>query len=284
VTAVVERTELLVPAPAEALANLLEVELPDLEGAGLPLLWHWFYLLERPRQADLGEDGHPRRNGIPAPPGPGMRRMWAGGSTRALGPLRCGEPATRRSTVVSTQEKSGRSGSLTFVTVGQQIFQRGELVVDERQDIVYLPTRPQPQGDAAEQRTEAPGAASAGAGSWTIDVTPSLLFRFSALTYNAHRIHYDHDYSRQVEGYPGLLTHGPLQILAMSESARADGKLKGDLLSCEYRLLAPLFAHQGLTARIGYEGEAAQATVTDLTGRQTARATITATNIDKERG
>jgi len=280
-TAVVERTELLGPAPAEALANLLEVELPDLESAGLPLLWHWIYLLERPRQADLGDDGHPRRNGIPAPPGPGMRRMWAGGTTRALGPLRCGEPATRRSTVVSTEEKTGRSGSLTFVTVGQQVFQRGELVVDERQDIVYLPGGPQRQGDEAEQRTE-PAAASAGARGWTIDVTPSLLFRFSALTYNAHRIHYDHDYSRKVEGYPGLVTHGPLQVLAMSEQARADGRLKGDLLSCEFRLLAPLFDHQGLTARISYEGDAAQATVTDLTGRQTARATITATNIDKE--
>ena len=119
-------------------------------------------------------------------------------------------------------------------------------------------------------------------GGWTIDVTPSLLFRFSALTYNAHRIHYDHDYSREVEGYPGLVTHGPLQVLAMSELARADGKLKGDLFSCEFRLLAPLFDHQGLTARVSYEGDAAQATVTDLSGRQTARATITATSIDKE--
>jgi 3-methylfumaryl-CoA hydratase len=94
---VTERTEMLLPGPALALGSLLDVPVPDLDhGAGLPLLWHWIYLLDRPAQADLGPDGHPLRGTVFAPPGPGRRRMWAGGQVRASGSLRCGELATRR--------------------------------------------------------------------------------------------------------------------------------------------------------------------------------------------
>ncbi|AUI59738.1 hypothetical protein [Amycolatopsis sp. BJA-103] len=110
-----EVAEVPQPGPAEALSSLLDVEMPDLEREGLPLLWHWFYLLDRPAQADLGPDGHPVRATTPAPPEPGRRRMWAGGRVRTLGPLRCGLPATRRTEVLSVQEKQGRTGRLTFV-------------------------------------------------------------------------------------------------------------------------------------------------------------------------
>ena len=96
-SAVSEQTEILVPGPAQALGALLDVPVPDLENEGLPLLWHWIYFLDRPAQADLGLDGHPVRGTVPAPPGPGLRRMWAGGRVRVSGTLRCGEPATRRS-------------------------------------------------------------------------------------------------------------------------------------------------------------------------------------------
>lgn len=136
----IEHTELIQPEPARALGALLDVPVPDFDaGEGLPLLWHWFYLLDRPAQADLGPDGHPVRNAVLEPPAPGRRRMWAGGRVRARGSLRCGEPATRRSAVLSTQDKQGRSGPLTFVTVGHQILQSGRIVVDEEQDIVYRP-------------------------------------------------------------------------------------------------------------------------------------------------
>jgi len=94
VSGVLERTELITPEPAVALAGLLDVPLPDLETAGLPLGWHWLHLLERPLQRDLGSDGHPVRNALPVPPGPGRRRMWAGGNIRSVGPLRVGAPAT----------------------------------------------------------------------------------------------------------------------------------------------------------------------------------------------
>ena len=242
-------SELIQRGPAEALAGLLGVPLP---ADALPLCWHWVYLLDRPAQADLGPDGHP------VSPQPGRRRMWAGGRVRSVAPLRFDEPAARRTTVLAGEDKQGRSGRLTFVTIGHQVFQRDELVVDERQDLVYRDpaTEPLSLEDGNEAASEA--------GDWSIDVTPPLLFRFSALTYNGHRIHYDRDYARDVEGYPGLVTHGPLQALAMAEAARARGRRP---TMSEYRLVAPLFDHQGLVAT----GE----TVRDLSGRQTARATLT---------
>jgi 3-methylfumaryl-CoA hydratase len=267
VSAAVERTELLAPGPAEALAALLDVPAPDDE---LPLLWHWLYLLERPAQADLGPDGHPSRGSIPAPPEPGRRRMFAGGRVRSLAPLRCGEPATHRTEVLSTQEKHGRSGRLTFVTVGQQIIQGGQAVIDERQDIVYRDMADTPVEPEPEAVTQPPDDSE-----WSIDVTPTLLFRFSALTYNGHRIHYDRDYARDIEGYPGLVTHGPLQALAMTEAARAAGAPIGAGTSCDYRLVAPLFEHQGLIVRATREDGEAHAAVRDITGHQTAHATIT---------
>jgi 3-methylfumaryl-CoA hydratase len=273
-----ERTEILDPVPAHALGDLLGVPVPDLAGgAGLPLLWHWVYLLERAPVADLGPDGHPVRGTLPVPPGPGLRRMWAGGRVRARGPLRCGEPATKRTRVLSVAEKDGRSGRLTFVTAGHQVRQRGEVVIDEEQDIVYR----EAAGTRSPGPAPAPLAAAgpevpAGTGEREIEISPVVLFRFSALTYNAHRIHYDRDFCRDVEGYPGLLTHGPLQAIAMAEAARAAvGPGAGDV-SFSYRLVSPLFGHQGLfvSATAGPDG----ATVTaarDRYGRQTATGTLT---------
>jgi 3-methylfumaryl-CoA hydratase len=269
---IAERTETLLPGPALALGALLDVPVPDLEnGAGLPLLWHWVYLLDRPAQADLGLDGHPVRGTVPAPPGPGRRRMWAGGHVRTAGPLRCGEPATRRSRVESVQDKQGRSGPLTFVVVHHQILQRESIVIDERQDIVYREAVT-PSGQATAPAGETPAIPPAD-GEWAIEVSPTLLFRFSALTYNAHRIHYDRDYARDVEGYPGLLTHGPLQALAMAEAARAAGWHDGDL-SFGYRLLSPLFDHQGMAVSAAREQDAIITAVRDLHGRETAAGTL----------
>lgn len=267
---VVERTELLTPGPAEALSGLLGVPMPD-AAAGLPLLWHWIYLLDRPAQADLGPDGHPIRNTVPEPPGPGRRRMWAGGRVRRRGNLVLGELATRRTKVVSVQEKSGRSGKLTFVTVGHQILQGDSIVVDERQDIVYRDavSTTSPRSELVADPAEVPLTP----GEWRIDVSPTLLFRFSALTYNGHRIHYDRDYAREVEGYPGLLVHGPLQALAMAEAARTLGHT-GDQVF-DYRLQSPLFDHQGMIVAASADDDATTTTVRDATGRQTATGSIT---------
>jgi 3-methylfumaryl-CoA hydratase len=264
---VIERSEVLLPGPAQALGGLLDVPVPDLLGdAGLPLLWHWVYLLERPAQADLGPDGHPIRGTVPEPPGPGRRRMWVGGRVRATGALRCGQLATRRTSVLSVQEKHGRSGPLTFVVVGHQIWQDGRLLVDEQQDIVYREAV-SPAGQPPPPSEEGPVLPPAD-GEWAIATSSTLLFRFSALTYNAHRIHYDRDYARDVEGYPGLLTHGPLQTLAMAEAARAAG-CHGDQYF-EYRLIAPLFDYQGMVVKASREDDATATTVRDNYGRKTA--------------
>ena len=274
-----ERTEIPQPEPAFALADLLGVPAPELD-AGLPPLWHWVYLLDRPALADLGPDGHPVRGALPAPPGPGRRRMWAGGRVAVTGPLRCGEPATKRTRVLAVTEKHGRSGQLTFVTVGVQVLQRGAVVVAEEQDIVYRDAA----GGAGAASPTAPAASpaapvvQAGQGEREIGISPALLFRFSALTYNAHRIHYDRDYCRDVEGYPGLLTHGPLQALAMAEAARAVGSTRGRTgdVSFAYRLVSPLFDDQGLivSAVQGTDGTTVTA-ARDRYGRQTATGTFT---------
>ena len=283
---VAERSELLLSGPAFALSGLLGVPMPDLEhGQGLPLLWHWVYLLDRPAQADLGPDGHPVRAPGPAPPEPGRRRMWAGGRVRATGPLICGETATRRSSVLSVEQKQGRSGPLTFVVVRHEVLQHGRVVIDEQQDIVYRDPPPSPaaavpvvEGPVVECPVVEGPVVPAGADEWAIDVTPTLLFRFSALTYNAHRIHYDRDYAREAEGYPGLLTHGPLQALAMAEAARAlehrAQPREYRAQSLQYRLTSPLFDHQGMVVRAVRDQDVTTTAVRDLRGRQTASATL----------
>jgi 3-methylfumaryl-CoA hydratase len=270
-TELIEHTELVIPEPAIALSRLLGVPAPRLDaGEGLPLTWHWVYLLDRPAEADLGRDGHPVRGAIPAPPGPGRRRMWAGGRVTSIAPLLVGEVTTRRTRVLSTTDKVGRTGRLTFVTVGHEITQNGQLKVEERQDLVYRDDVTGSPPAAATTDTSDPVPAAPD--EWRIDVTPTLLFRFSALTYNGHRIHYDRDYAREVEGYAGLLTHGPLQAMAMAEAARAAGLQRPAGTALEYRLVSPLLDHQGLVARARPNGETS---VRDLWGRETARGTLT---------
>ncbi|MGV1008062.1 MAG: FAS1-like dehydratase domain-containing protein [Dermatophilaceae bacterium] len=273
----IERTEVLVPGPARALAGLLGVRLPDVAGAdGLPLLWHWIYLLERPDQADLGPDGHPARGGIPVPPGPGRRRMWAAGRVVTSGRLRCDEPATRHTRVLNSTDKQGRTGPMTFVKIGHEIMQRGRVVISEEQDIVYRAAAPAdgapaPAGDSdAESVDPAPTAP----GDWEVDVSPTLLFRYSALTYNAHRIHYDRDFCRDVEGYPGLLVHGPLQATLMAEAARRHGVDTTSAVQFDYRLLSPLLDHQGLVVSATPADDGWATAVRDRSGRQTATGTL----------
>lgn len=257
------RTEYLIPGPAEGLAGLLGVPLPDLEGEGLPALWHWIYLLDRPAQADLGPDGHPARGAVATPPAPGMRRMWASGRVRTLGPLRTGAEATRTSYVLETKDKTGKTGAMTFVTVRHEVCQLGRLVVEEDQHIVYRqPPPPAPPPAAGDEPAAHAASRSAGGPSpvtpeqpvaadltWSIETAPTLLARYSALTYNGHRIHYDRDFARDVEGYPGLLVHGPLQAMCMAEAAR---RLHGGAVvpvEFDYRLVSPLFDGDGMTVR-----------------------------------
>jgi len=258
------RTELITLEPAEALAGMLDIDAPS-AGDELPALWHWIYLLERRRQSDLGPDGHPR-HGIPAPPGPGRLRMFAGGRVSMHTPLRFRQPATRTTRVIRTVEKEGKSGLLTFVTVRSDIEQGGRLAIADEQDIVYRAPGSTLPAKSNTAETPAP------MGSLALDVDSVVLFRFSALTYNAHRIHYDSAYAAQ-EGYPGLVVHGPLQALMMGELIRRSGvPLVGQEFA--YRLVAPMFGEQRLTAALNPEETGVSAQVRDATGRVTATSTL----------
>ena len=183
------------------MAATLGVEVPD----RLPPLWHWMLFQHWVPPAGLGPDGHPARGGFLPPVHDLPRRMWAGGRLRLLAPLRAGDPVSRTSTILSVSEKQGGSGRLVFVTVQHRIEGPAGLAIEEEQDIVYR--------GADGAAVKAAPAAEPWPDELSAQVTPDpvLLFRYSALTGNGHRIHYDTDYAQAVEGYPGLVVHGPLQ-------------------------------------------------------------------------
>ena len=265
------RTELITPGPAEALAGLLDIPVPPLQDSDfLPPLWHWIYLLEKSPQRNLGHDGHPT-HGIPAPPGPGRLRMFAGGRVTTYSQLRFGAEATRTARVVSTLEKEGKSGALTFVKVAITFEQEGKLVLREEQDIVYraASSRLQIQETVVDQ---VPEPLLEQKGQLEMVVDPMVLFRFSALTYNAHRIHYDSAYAVE-EGYPGLVVHGPMQALLMGECLR---RAEVAMVNQEfaYRLVAPTYGEQRLVINSYVEGKGFVARVQDGVGRVTATATL----------
>lgn len=189
-------------APVRMLRATLDLA-PDDGVAELPPLWHWLYFLPSARQSELGPDGHPRRGGF-LPPVPLPRRMWAGGQLEFFSPLKVGDAIRRVSTIDDVKFKSGRTGELCFVRVRHEVSSPRGLALREFHDIVY---RPDPVPGAAEPAYE-PAPESVTAQRVVPDDT--LLFRYSALTFNGHRIHYDRRYVTQVEGYPGLVVHGPL--------------------------------------------------------------------------
>ncbi len=192
-------------APLRALtATLDRDDAPQETGAAIPPLWHWLYFLPAAPQSQLGTDGHPQRGGF-LPPVPLPRRMWAGSQLHFHQPLRVGQSIVRTSRIADVRLKEGRTGPLVFVNVDHRIEADGALAIEERHDIVYR-DMPAP-GEAAPPPVLATTDAT-----WSRRIAPDdvLLFRYSALTFNGHRIHYDRRYVTEVEGYPGLVVHGPL--------------------------------------------------------------------------
>jgi itaconyl-CoA hydratase/mesaconyl-C4 CoA hydratase len=170
-------------------------------GAPLPPLWHWAFFQEPVTADELGPDGHPALGGF-LPPAHNRNRMWAGSRIEFYQPLKVEADVTCVSTILNIEEKHGRTGSLLFVTVRHEYFQDGQRALQDEQDIVYRePTPPKPGGSEAVPE-----------GQWQepVEPTPTLLFRYSAVTFNGHRIHYDWPYVTETEGYPGLVVHGPL--------------------------------------------------------------------------
>jgi 3-methylfumaryl-CoA hydratase len=179
----------------------------------VPPLWHWLYFAPLARQSELGPDGHARRGGF-LPPVPLPCRMWAGGRFEFRHPLRVGDEITRVSSIVKVDGKTGRSGELVFVTVRHEFSDARGLALTEEHDIVYRdvlpPVSPGAGNPAGGGAPEPQIAATDETFSREIVPDPVLLFRYSALTFNGHRIHYDRSYVTEVEGYPGLIVHGPL--------------------------------------------------------------------------
>lgn len=217
---------------ARQMAATLDVGGDFAPGAVLPPLWHWMGWTPETRMAELGPDGHPARGGF-LPPVPLERRMWAGGRLRFLAPLRIGEGLFRRSEIVKVAEKTGTTGRMVFVTVRHDVHGAAGLAIEEEQDIVFI---------AMPDRYSPPPPVEAPAPDWRQDLAMDevRLFRFSALTFNAHRIHFDLPYATGVEKYPGLVVHGPMQAMLLMEAARArrGGAMPGGY---RFRGVRPLF-------------------------------------------
>ncbi len=201
------RADTVWPHLVRGLAATLGVAAPE---QALPPLWHWLLFADWAPADALGPDGHPKRGGFLPPVHDLPRRMWAGGRVVFHAPLHVGEEVTRTSTILSVTEKSGGSGRLVFVTVRHEVDGPAGRAITEEQDIVYRGA----DGEAVKPGDTAPPIQAAAARQVLPDAV--LLFRYSALTGNGHRIHYDADYVRGEEGYPGLVVHGPLQATWMA--------------------------------------------------------------------
>ena len=228
-----ESSELLTEAITDRFNATFDHEGLAKDGADAPVLIHLCLAPPAAPTAALGPDGHPARGGF-LPPVPLPRRMWAGGAFVFHDEIRVGELVTRRSTIRDVTVKEGRSGTLCFVTVDHRIESGDRLAVEERQDLVYRGIDPVGGGSGA-----APPPAAQGADQVVVEPSAALLFRYSALTFNGHRIHYDNPYTRNEEGYPGLIVHGPMQatmLVRLAERLRGARPARFD-----FRSLSPLF-------------------------------------------
>lgn len=232
-----EATDSPTPRLADEYRVALDPHLaPHAEGEA-PLALHWCLAPPMTPMAEVGPDGHAARGGF-LPPVPLPRRMWAGGEIELFAPLRIGEQVTRRSRIEDVRVKAGRSGTLCFVAVRHDLFGGSGLALSERHDIVYRDV-------TAAGAPAAPAASRPSDLAWTIEASPVLLFRYSALTFNSHRIHYDHPYVTGVEGYPGLVVHGPLQAtLLLNLAAVLAGRTPRRFT---YRGVSPVFGGDMLT-------------------------------------
>ncbi|WP_300033484.1 acyl dehydratase [uncultured Roseobacter sp.] len=232
------QSDLMDPARANALLVTLGIDRQIAVSEPLPPFFHQIYFWDAQPAQKLGGDGHPKTGGLI--PDTGLpRRMWAGGRLSFDAPLRAGLMATKTSVCESVTHKDGRSGPLALVTLRHEIRQQGALCVTERQDLIYrAAATPDAPGPVAPKAPRDEDAAK------EVRFSTTRLFRYSALTFNGHRIHYDEDYARGTEGYDGLVVHGPLlaQLLMLFASDSADG-----LRRFSFRATAPLMHHEVAT-------------------------------------
>jgi 3-methylfumaryl-CoA hydratase len=223
----------------------LDYDLRFEPGAAVPKLWHWLFFLPQVKASDTGPDGHPKTGGfIPALEGL-ERRMWAGSRIWFCGDLKAGQPAERKSAVKNVTLKQGRSGNLGFVLVEHQVFQNGRRILIEEHDIVY---KPAPRAAVTIASVNAGLQPPEKKAQWsdTIQPDPVLLFRYSALTFNGHRIHYDRDFCREEFGFPGLAVHGPLVATLLIELVRKNLP-SARVTEYAFRAKGPIFDFQTFT-------------------------------------
>ena len=228
--------DLVTPAPVRALTATLDRDPIEVSpGTPLPPLWHWLYFLPMHRQSEIGPDGHAKRGGF-LPPVPLPRRMWAGSQFEFRSPVRVGDSVSRTSTIADVTEKEGRTGKLVFVKVRHEVRCNGaaDPAIVEVHDIVYR--------DAKKPGDVDPAPTAAPAGAWQREIVPDdvLLFRYSALTFNGHRIHYDRKYVTEVEGYPGLIVHGPLIATLLMDLLRRRMP-DADVAAFRFKAVRPTF-------------------------------------------
>ncbi len=230
-----ENRDTVTAGPLDRLAATLDRDDPRAgNGDAMPPLAHWLFFLPDIRQSGIGPDGHPKRGGFLPPVHELPRRMWAGSRIAFPGEIRVGDSIVRRSTIQSVQRKDGASGPLVFVTVRHEIGREGEAaaIVDEH-DIVYRGLEA-PAVKALPKKAEP--------GQWRRELVPDAvqLFRYSALTFNGHRIHYDRDYVTREEGYPGLVVHGPLTATLLVDLVRRNAPA-ARIAEFSFRAVSPLF-------------------------------------------
>ena len=203
----------------------------------LPALWHWLYFNPTVAQAEIGADGHPKRGGF-LPPTTLPRRMWAGGHIRFLAPLRIGTCVKRQTMIRDVVLKKGKRGDFVLLSLEHRLLNGNETAIEERQDLVYRPIEPPatPDSNATLNEVRTPDIYD----QWRPDTVQ--LFRYSALTFNAHRIHYDRRYAEQIEGYPGLIVHGPLTATVLLE--RFGEHIGEPVLEFAFRAVRPLIVDQ----------------------------------------
>ncbi len=239
------RSELVTGAMVDRFRSTFDQEGDVAEGDVAPVMIHLCVAPPAAPTGGLGPDGHPARGGF-LPPVPLPRRMWAGGAFTFHDDIRVGERVARTSTIRDVTLKEGRTGSLCFVTVDHRIESAGRLVIEERQDIVYR------GADAPRAPGERPEPAAPGTHRVVVVPSAALLFRYSALTFNGHRIHYDAPYATGVEGYPGLVVHGPLQATMLVQLAeRLHGRRPARF---DFRSLSPLFDDADFTLNADEDG------------------------------
>lgn len=240
------------PVPARRLEAVLDRVPSARAGDPLPPTWHWAYFADEVRESDIGPDGH-ERLGLFLPPVPFPRRMWAASEVRVHAPLVLGEPARRTSTIRAVEFKSGRTGDLCFLRIGHEFEQGGAVRVEEAQTVVYrdrglpeaplrAPGDPVPEGFFAHEDIQ--------------------LLRYSAVTHNGHRIHWDREFCREVEGYPDLVVHGPLLATHLAEALRAGRPERPTRFA--FRAVAPVF----VTTPIRVEAEGGAGRILRSDGRE----------------